>query len=319
LTGRVLVSGGSRLHAGFYHAGPGRPYGWGSAGFYASKPETRVEARRCPVEGVVASAPEGLGEAAGLVEEGLSKAGFSGVCIEVHSAPPLHVGLGATTQLLLASACASRIALGLGGCGPDAVAALARSLGRARVSGVGTLAFAYGGFVVDSGSPDPGGPRPLLRIALPDDWRFVVVLPGLGRGLSGPVEEGVLERPRPPGPREERLMARGLLRLAAGIARGDLHEALEGLREMQLGTGMYFSEAQGGVFRRDLLDVVAEASKYGFTLAQSSWGPALYTITTSQDAWGDAALLRSIISEVGVGGEVLVAEPLNRGARILVG
>jgi beta-ribofuranosylaminobenzene 5'-phosphate synthase len=318
LAGRVLVIGGSRLHAGFYYAGPGRPYRWGSAGFYVSTPETRVEAESCPVEGVVARASKGLEEIASLVEEGLSKAGFSGVCLEVHSAPPLHMGLGATTQALLASACASRIALGLGGCGPDTVAALARRLGRARVSGAGTLAFAYGGFVVDAGNPDPGGPRPLLRLALPGDWVFVVVLPRLGRGLSGPAEEALLEGVRPPKPREETLMARGLLRMAAGIARGDLHEALEGLRDLQLGTGMYFSGAQGGAFRRDLLDLVAEASKYGFILAQSSWGPTLYTITTRQDAWGDAALLRSILSEVGVEGDVFVAEPLNMGARILV-
>lgn len=313
---RVLVEAGSRLHAGFYHAGPGRPYLWGSAGFYASKPRVRVAAEPCPGEPPTARGPE---PHASTARGALEALGLRGVCVEVEEAPPAHVGLGSTTQVSLAAACAGLAALGRGGCGLAGVAGLARRLGRARVSGAGTLAFALGGFVVDAGAPDPSGPRPLARLEVPGGWRYVIVVPRLPRGLGEAEEEGLLSRPWSASPEAERLMARGLLRLAAGVARADLVEALEGLRELQLGTGMYFSRLQGGAFRRDLQELAGEAQRNGVVLAQSSWGPTMYTITTSQDSWGDAALLRSILGEVGLEGEVLVAEPRNRGATLLGG
>lgn len=237
--------------------------------------------------------------------------------MRLESAPPRHVGLGSTTQVALAAACAAR-ALEGAACGPGEAARLARLLGRAEISGTGTLAFAYGGFVVDAGAPDPGGPRPLMRHTIPHDWRFIVALPSLERGMGEEAEASLLGRPWEPPPSAERLMARGLLRLAAGVARADLVEALEGLREIQLGTGMYFSGLQGGAYRRDLQVIAGEAQRNGMVLAQSSWGPALYTITTSEDAWGDAALLKSILNEAGVGGEVIIAEPRNTGALVRV-
>ncbi|MEB2836657.1 MAG: hypothetical protein GSR80_001089, partial [Desulfurococcales archaeon] len=308
------VEAGSRLHAGFYHAGPGRPYSWGSAGFYSSRPRLVVEARPCPGETVV----EGPRDHASVARRALEALGLGGVCLSIVESMPRHAGLGSTTQVSLAAACAARAALGMGGCSPGEVAGVARRLGRGRVSGAGTLAFAYGGFVVDAGAPDPGGPRPLVRLDVPRDWRFVIVLPKLERGLGEAEEEALLSRPWRPSLEAERLMAVGLLRLAAGVARGDLGEALEGLRAIQLGTGLYFSGHQGGVYRGDLQAIAGEAARNGVVLAQSSWGPALYTITTRDMAWGDAALLRSILSELGLGGEVVVAEPLNGGAGILV-
>lgn len=203
-------------------------------------------------------------------------------------------------------------------CTPERVRSLAAKLGRGRVSGVGTLAFAYGGFVADAGSPDPEGPRLLLRHPVPGEWRFIVAIPSLPRGMSEEAEEGILARPWDPPRAAAEMMARGFIRLSAGVARGDLIEALEGLREMQTGTGLYFSRHQGGAFRRDLQDIVAEASRDGMVLAQSSWGPALYTINKAEDAPGDASILRHIIRGLGLRGEVYVVEPLNVGATVSV-
>ncbi len=310
--GRVIVRAGSRLHAGFYYAGPGRPYSWGSAGFYIATPRVTVEAEECPGGARVG----GAGHALDAAREALERLGYGGVCLEVREAPPRHVGLGSTTQIMLSAACAARLALGEGGCSPGEVALLARRLGRGRVSGAGSIAFAYGGFVVDAGSPDPRGPTPLFRLEIPRGWAFIVAIPRLPRGLSGPREEELLSRPWRPRGEVERLMSSGLLRLAVGISRGDLREALEGLRMMQLGTGMYFSGLQGGAYRSDLQAIVGEAERSGLVMAQSSWGPTLYTITTRDAAWDDAALVKSVMREVGVEGEVIISEPLNAGARI---
>jgi beta-ribofuranosylaminobenzene 5'-phosphate synthase len=308
--GGVRVVGGSRLHAGFYFAGKGRPYSWGGAGFYVSKPRLLVEARFCGSTRV--NAP---GEHLNPAREALKLLGVDGVCVEVIEAPPQHTGLGSTTQVMLGVACAVQALEGTN-CTPKTVRKLALFLGRGKVSGVGTLAFAYGGFVADAGTPDPDGPRLLLRHPVPEDWRFVIAVPELPRGISEDAERVILSEPWDPPRAAIEMMSRGFLRLSVGIARGDLQEALEGLRELQTGTGLYFSKYQGGSFRRDLQLIVAEAWRDGMVLAQSSWGPALYTINTADEAPGDASLLRHIMRGLGLRGEVYVVEPLNSGARV---
>ncbi|GBF09148.1 conserved hypothetical protein, partial [Aeropyrum pernix] len=115
------------------------------------------------------------------------------------------------------------------------------------------------------------------------------------------------------------LRSRGALLLATGIARGDLDIALEGLSSMQAGTGLLFQEVQGAVFRRDLMNIVDEASRNGVKLAQSSWGPALYTISHESTADSDARMLRAILRSQGIRGEVLVTRPRNKGLTLEVG
>ena len=232
------------------------------------------------------------------------------VRVRVLREPPRHAGLGSTTQAMLAVYCAASRLLGAP-CEP--VEAAAR-LGRGRVSGVGVLAFKHGGFVADAGAPDPGGPRLLLRHPVPEGWVFVIAIPRARRGPGEAEEEPILSRPWPPPDRAARLMAEGFVRLASGVARGDLRDALRGLSAMQAGTGLYFSKYQGGVYRRDLAAIVAEAEKEGLKLAQSSWGPTLYTIVEEGEASWAASVLRGILRSHGPGGRVVVAGPMNRGA-----
>lgn len=295
------MTAGARLHGGF-HTIRGRR--WGSLGFYAEVPRALIEAEECEELSL-----RGFGEMEGEVRAALGELGLERVCLELKEAIPRHVGLGSTTQtLLLAALAASKVSWR----GLDPIAA-ARRLGRAKVSGAGSLLFSLGGFVLDAGNPDPAGPRPLLRLPLPEEWRFVIVVPYLPRGLSEG-EEGFLAEQWAADERAHLLMSRGALRLAAGIARGELEEALEGLREVQLGTGSYFARVQGGAFRRDLQLLAAEMQKDGLTVAQSSWGPTLYTITEESSAQGDASMIRHLMREIGVKGEVLVARPRNYGA-----
>ncbi len=306
MPGRVVVEAGSRLHAGFYMVDASKGL-WGSAGFYIASPRLVVEAWECG--GEVLDAP---GEYRGLIAEVLQALGAQGVCVRLHEAPPRHVGLGSTTQASLAIAAAVAELRG------EAFNPLeaARRLGRAKVSGVGTLLFKHGGFVADAGSPDPRGPRPLVRLSVPGWWMFIVLLPKAPRGPGEAEEEARrLLEPRDPG-RAGDIMARGLVRLASGVAREDLGAALEGLRLIQLGTGMYFSRLQGGVYRGDLARIVDEASRNGMVLAQSSWGPTLYTITSVEDAAGDARLLKSICVEAGLECRLVVAEPRNAGYKL---
>ncbi len=297
----VRVETGSRLHAGFYTVDAGWGVKWGGSGFYIDMLGVKAEAWECGEPGI--EAPPGYQDVASLVWERLKPR----VCARLLEGPPRHSGLGSTTQASLALGLAiDRLeSRGLG------VEGLARVLGRGRYSLVGTLLFMHGGFIVDPGTPGPL--KPLARLEVPGDWRFVVVLPSLPRGPGEDVEERLM-KPRRPGPREEALMAKGTIMLASAIARGDLGDALEALKLVQAGTGLYFSRSQGGVYRGDVSWIVGEASRDGIVLAQSSWGPALYTISDAGTAGSDASLLRSILAEAGVGGRVYVAEPRNSGA-----
>ena len=304
LKGRVVVETGSRLHAGFYYAGGEWGVRWAGAGFYISEPRVVVEAWECRY--TIVRGPYTF------AHELLDRLGIDRVCIDFKEHIPQHVGLGSTTQASLA--CAHAAILLKQGYYPDPIK-LAAKLGLGRVSGVGTLAYKYGGFVADAGVPSPEGPRLLLRHEIPGDWRFIVLIPKLPRGLSGRAEERVLSAMGPPSERASRLMARGFLRLASAVARGDLAEALRGLQEMQTGTGMYFSEAQGGVYREDLAEIVKEALKRGIRLAQSSWGPTLYTIAPTGYVGEYSRVLRGIAWELDIEAELLVVKPRNEGSK----
>ncbi len=304
--GRVAVEAGSRLHAGFHTM---RPDGIrGTAGFYAAKPRVLVEAEDCGEPGV--EAPEAY---RGLLEGVLGKLGVS-ACLRLVEAPPRHVGLGSTTQVSLAAA---QAALAAARGDPGDPLELARLLGRGRVSGAGTLLYVHGGFVADAGVPDPEGPRPLVALRIPLEWRLVILLPRLPPGPSEEEErEGLIPRMAPGAMNVE--MARGLLDLAMGVARGNLGQALEGLWRMQVATGAAFMRVQKGLFRKDLNMIVEEARRSGLTVAQSSWGPTLYTITTVEEAPSTARLLESIAREYGVSAEAIVSEPRNSGATLRV-
>jgi len=298
----IVVTSGSRLHGGFYYIGDEWSIRWGALGFYVELP--KFEAKVFPCEEQKVRGPPEVKE---LVERVLNVLRAKNFCVEIYDYIPRHVGLGSTTQTSLSVACAVNL---LNGKLCDSKA-LARSLGLAKYSGVGTLLFEKGGFVVDSGLPDPNGPRALIHSKIPEEWRFVIVIPRFRRGLSEEEEDMVMRRTWKASPNVERLMMRGTLRVALGILRNDIYEVQSGLREVQSGTGIYFSRVQGSTYRPDLASIVAEAERNGIYLAQSSWGPTLYTITTEDMASSDAFMLRSILRNLKVNGDVLIVSPRN--------
>ncbi|MGC9071545.1 MAG: hypothetical protein ACP5HK_02460 [Acidilobus sp.] len=304
----VSVRTGARLHAGFYYAAGEWSVRWGSAGFYVDVPALEasftLSSERCY---------EGPSELRPYMERAADVLGIGGFCARVSSSLPLHSGFGVGTQVSLASYRAFQLMIGHK---PDPAPVASERLSMARVSGVGALLFDQGGFVMDAGMP--GRPRTLLRLQVPEKWRFVIVVPDVGRGLDEQQEDEVMGRLQW-GASESLLasMAEGALRLASGIAREDIDDAAEGLRELQRATGAFFARAQGGVYRGSLIDLAAEAWRHRMFLAQSSWGPAMYTLAEDEaSAKGDADLLVETMREVGLKGRVLVVRPRNSAAEV---
>ncbi len=286
---RVLAETGSRLHAGF-HEVPGRFKRWSSLGIYIDTPKYLVETWRCS-ENII-KAPR---EYSWPIQHTISKLGLNNVCVKIHQAIPRHRGFGSTTQLVLAVA--SSIYYLKRGRPPTTawIHNASKILGRGKYSLVGTILYTHGGIVADAGAPSNPPYKPMFHSDFPDNWRIILVDLNAPRGIEeGRREEKLMESLQPA---PERILARmreGYYKFVSGIVRRELETVLEGLSILQSSTGSYFSIFQGGVFRSDIAAIVDELWRDGIFMAQSSWGPTLYTIVEEDSVESDVKTIRLV-------------------------
>jgi beta-ribofuranosylaminobenzene 5'-phosphate synthase len=316
------VAAGARLHFGFQNLSLAHERLYGSLGVALDSPCVVVTAESA--DGVHCDhdrASEYARRAVGLLD-------VPGADVTVERTLPRHVGLGSGTQLALAVLAAVASAHDRA----PRVRERAPKLGRGGRSGVGVAAFESGGFVLDSGHPTerftadqpPRGewsvPEVAARHDVPDDWRFVVILPDAEPGRSDGDEDeamrSVVERADP-------AIADGIAavvtrRVLPAIAEGDPETFGAAVAEVGRLNGAWYTDQQGGVYRPPVGDLVAElADSPAISGAgQSSWGPAVYGVTTKRRASAARDAAHATLSETGIDGEVLVAEPRNRGATV---
>ncbi|MEM1879970.1 MAG: GHMP kinase [Desulfurococcaceae archaeon] len=234
--------------------------------------------------------------------------------VRIESCIPKHVGLGSTTQLLLTTVHALLIANNILGVN---LVNIAEKLQIGKVSGVGTYAYMYGGFVVDSGkTSEREFPKLLLRLPFPEEWRFVVVIPR-GRGLDEKKEAEIFERGADT-PVELVWQASFTLfhELVPSLLDGDFDRFAKALGRLQEVVGSMFSKYQGGVYAsysQTAVEALRRAGALG--VGQSSWGPTVYAVTRShEEALGVYAKVKEYLREA----EVFIAKPRNTGVRIRV-
>jgi beta-RFAP synthase len=208
-----------------------------------------------------------------------------GARILVDRAIPAHSGLGSGTQLALSVARALAELHGVTATPAD----LARAVGRAQRSAVGTWTFAGGGFVVEGGRlPSDDRPGPLVaRLPVPASWRCVLAVPEARAGMSGAAEHRAFAELPPPDEHEvERVSYLVLMAMLPALADGDLASFGSALTEVQEINGRWFSAAQGGMFApgapAEIIRLMRDSGAPG--VGQSSWGPAVYAVVD-----GDAA------------------------------
>ena len=303
---RVRVRAPARLHLGFIAPAELEGRSYGSVGAAIDEPATVVEAEEADelsVEGVRAE------EARGFASATLSWLRQRGARVKVEAAPPLHVGLGSTTQLALAVASAVAEAHGVH---IDPVEA-ARVLGRGLRSGAGTYAFKHGGLVIDGGrGPRTAFPPLLFRCELPSDWRFLVALPK-GAGLSGRAEAEAFMALTAKPSLAYRAAYVALMRLAPAALEADFNAFSSALTELQRLVGEAFSEAQGGVFAEHSSRAVEALASLGVKgVGQSSWGPAAYGLVRQEEAEEALEGLKRALPD----SSVFIAKPCNLGASI---
>lgn len=334
----VTVTTGSRLHFGLLTHRPQSGREFGGLGVMIDSPGWKVTvsttaSNAAPVmeAGCEASndVPVDVSEEASLacsdIEERVHRilnrwsgsadgiaAEHSSLLVRVDKAIPGHRGLGSGTQLGLAI---GRALSELSGEQGVSAATLAERTGRGLRSAVGTWGFESGGLIVDGGKlPQQTVGTCVSRCDFPEGWRFLLIAPTDGHGLSGADEVAAFEELQGMQPdRTERLCQVALMDLLPAIADANIAAASAALTEYGQISGEYFSTVQGGVFADvRMADIGRRITRQGRGFFQTSWGPTCAALCENDDELAD---LRDELEAAGSDSLALTAaRPLNRGA-----
>ncbi|WP_256288932.1 beta-ribofuranosylaminobenzene 5'-phosphate synthase family protein [Halobellus inordinatus] len=319
---RARVATSARIHFGFLNLSLALDRLYGGIGVAVDEPKTVVTAE--PAASVDCEDPV----ACPYAERAVDLLDVPGAAVTVESALPRHSGLGSGTQLALAVLTAIGRAHDRA---PD-VRSLAPEFGRGGRSGVGVGTFEHGGFVVDGGHPtaqftterpadgDWTVPSVTVRRSVPDDWRFLLVLPDVEPGRNGDAEEesmrSVVERADPGV--ADRIAGVVTRRLLPAVAEGDAKRFGAAVESLGRLNGTWYADEQGGVYRPPVGELVtaldSDPACYG--AGQSSWGPCVYGVTDAAHADAARSAGGEALDAAGIDGDVRIVAGRNDGAEI---
>lgn len=318
----VRVTTAGRLHFGFQNLSLAHERLYGSLGLALSEPRLVVDCERA--EGVRAGHPD----AERYARQAVEILDVPGARVSVRETLPRHAGLGSGTQFSLAVLAGIARAYGR----EPRITERAPRLGRGGRSGVGIATFREGGFVLDAGHPTTrftaerprdgswSVPPVLAHHSIPESWRFLLVIPDAEPGKSGEQEDddmrSVVERASP-GIADE-ITAISSRKVLPAVVEGDLASFGAGVAEIGRLNGAWYADAQGGVYRPPVGDVVRELGSNPAIdgAGQSSWGPVVYGVTDRERAAAAREAGEEALAAAGVAGTVRVASGRNHGASI---
>ncbi len=312
---KVYVKTPSRLHLGLIDLNGNLGRMFGGLGVGIDKPNSIIEAETADAFTVTGQEPQLTTQLTNRFFEAYKTS--PNVHIHVKQAIPSHSGLGSGTQLAIAIATALAKLKGIKATIPQ----LAIAMGRAHRTGVGTAIFQHGGFVVDGvkkTGQDSSFPPLIYRQPFPDEWRFVVAVPNVKKGLCSSEETSAFNK-LPPMQEGEvaKICYLTMLKLLPALAEKDIESFGEALTAIQIVTGNYFAHVQGGTYSNkevaDTLEFIESLGVYGF--GQSSWGPAVYGIVKQDQAKPALKKLKGYLAK-NFGGEAFIAKANNKGATI---
>jgi beta-RFAP synthase len=322
----VTVTSPSRLHFGLYGFGQTGARRFGGVGAMIQSPAVRLTAQKSTafeVCGPLAERVQTFAARWAAFYRALGVPACQGPAlpaarIEVEQVPPEHCGLGVGTQLGLSVATALNALYELP---PPLPVELAQSVGRGQRSAVGTYGFVHGGLIAERGKLPGEQVSPLdARVALPEQWRFVLVTPPSSAGLAGQAEVEAFEQ-LPPVSQEttEELVRLAREELFPAAARSDFQAFSVAVDRFCFLAGQCFAAVQGGAYNGPLLTRLVEimhacgASGVG----QSSWGPTLFALLPNEAAAQDFVVrLREATPQIEF--TTLVTPPNHRGAEVTI-
>lgn len=303
----VKINTPSRLHFGMINPFIRGARRYISAGVAVSYPNNVVivkEGSELRVEGCRSD------EVFTRIKDFAIKHGLKGI-IEIRECIPRHIGLGSTTQLVLAAG----YGLALVNNRLIDPVEIAVETGLGKYSGVGTYVFKYGGFVVDMGRSESTVFPPLLtRLEFPEEWVFIIAIPS-GSGLDEEREDRIFAEENWNIPVELTWKASyHLIELSSAVAERDFDSFVKALTALQENVGSMFSRYQGGVFSVNSARAIELLRENGVEgVGQSSWGPAVYGVVNGLEE--AEAILEKLRPRLD--GKVFITSPRNKGAEVM--
>ncbi|MHA1291211.1 MAG: beta-ribofuranosylaminobenzene 5'-phosphate synthase [Promethearchaeota archaeon] len=240
---------------------------------------------------------------------------------------PNHVGLGSKTQLSLAIGTAIATLKNMN----IPIELITKVVERGGTSGIGWRGFETGGFILDGGhdfgigkekesflpssasfSADPA--LTIMRYAIPENWRFILVIPNVRPGANGDEEVEIFKKYTPI-PREEvnEVSHQILMKILPGLLRNDLKCFGEGLKRIQ---NIGFKRIEISLQHNIVKDLLNFFEKKGVkAYGMSSFGPSVIGITEKDS---DARKLKEEIELFikDIGAHIYICSPNNTGAKI---
>jgi beta-ribofuranosylaminobenzene 5'-phosphate synthase len=313
---KVYIKTPARLHLGLLDLNGDLGRMFGGLGVGINRPNVILEAQ--PAENLAVRG-EKTEQVKTLAERFLEAYKIkSNVAINVKQLIPEHSGLGSGTQLTLAVATALARLFGV----KASIKDLAETMGRGKRTSVGTTIFEQGGFVVDGGksTSEKRFPATIFRQPFPEDWRFVVAVPDVNKGLAKGQETAAFKALTPMKQDEAGKMCRlTIMKLLPALIERDIKSFGEALTQIQIVIGNYFAEVQGGTYSSQAVaEGVALMQKLGaYGAGQSSWGPAFYGVTQKEKAKKLEAKIKAFLKK-SADGQVFITKPNNKGAYIKI-
>ena len=317
MTRAVEVRAPCRLHFGMFSFGHADRPQFGGVGVMVEPPTVDVTIESAAEFRVVGDLAERSRQFAELAVRAWSLRAMPACEIGVHS-PPNHVGLGVGTQLALSIAAGLRRFLQL----PDLpVDQLAACVGRGTRSAVGTLGFEHGGLIVDAGQgheadASQAAGRLARRLAVPEEWRFVLVCPIDRLGLAGASEAEAFSRmPAVPHRVTQELWRITHEEMLPAIERPDCRAFGDAVYRFGRLAGESFAAVQGGPFADAGIERLVESIRdFGVAgVGQSSWGPTVFAVCSHESEAHE--LCKWLNRQYDVAEcDITIARPSNQGA-----
>lgn len=298
---------------GFLDLNGGLGRRFGSLGLSLNELATTVTAY--PDSQVSAEGPQSSRVEA-FARQSLAAMGITGGAhFQIHQAIPDHSGLGSGTQLALAVGTALSRLYGF----DWPLNEMAKEMHRGGRSGIGLGLFAHGGFIVDGGRKERGGPPTVIsRLEFPAQWRVILVLEKTHRGLHGEQEKQAFAAlPEFPEKSAGQLCRLALMQAMPSLAEKDISGFGAAINVIQEIVGDHFAPAQGGRFASHrVASALAWLGLNGADgIGQSSWGPTGFALIDSE--MQARSLARAAHNKFGAEGlEFMVCSGRNHGADI---
>ena len=160
----------------------------------------------------------------------------------------------------------------------------------------------------------------IFNRAIPEDWRFVVVIPDIKKGLADIKEVKAFKEVPKMSSEDVGIICRLIvMKLLPSLIENKIKDFGEAVTQIQITVGKSFSSVQGGIFSSPIvqegIDYFMNLGAYG--AGQSSWGPAFYGLTKFAQSKKFKDKMIEFLEEK-TGGLVFIAEPNNKGAYIKI-